>query len=52
MTICAVYDNREVKDCTRGEYCKCKELSKETIDDCRAMIKYNGQEVTNETNKL
>ena len=52
MTICAIYDNREVKDCTRGEACKCKELSNETSETCRAMIKYNGQEVTNENNKL
>ena len=52
MTTCAVYDNREVKDCTRGEACKCKELSIETMEDCRAMIKYNGQEVKHEHNKL
>lgn len=52
MTICAVYDNREVKDCTRGDACKCKVLSNETIEDCRVMIKYNEQEVDNEINKL
>ena len=52
MTICAVYDNREVKDCTRGDHCRCKELSNETIKDCRAMIKYNEREVADEINKL
>lgn len=52
MTICAIYDNRDVKDCTRGDSCKCKELSNETIEDCRAMIKYNEQEVANENNTL
>ena len=52
MTICAVYDNRDIKECTRGDACRCKELSSETIEDCRAAIKYNGQEVTNENNKL
>lgn len=52
MTICAIYDSREIKDCTRGDHCRCKELTKQTENLCRDMIKYNGQEVKHENNKL